>query len=569
MSRLVIDPVTRVGGGLRIEAVLEEGVVTDAWCAATTFRGLERILVGRDPRDAWLLAGRVCGSDNGVHALASVRAVERAVGARVPRNARLVRNLLAGSQFVVSHVMSFYGRHALDWVDLDAATRADPAATGELARSLGDSPKSHTLYFRTARERLDTALASGQPGIFADGPWGHPAYRLSPEADLMIAAHLLDSLEWRRSMARLATFLGGKSPHPQTFIVGGMALAPPWGGPARPPRREHPRPVVRSAPPAMSDRGLAALADLVARAKAFVDEMYLPDVLALAASYRDWTEVGTGLGDYLAFGDFPEEELDEPSLLLPRGRLSARDLARVHPVDQEGVGETVAATHDAADDPATLRHPFDGTTAPHYQGPPAPVRSLADVARYSWAKAPRYDDDPMEVGPLARMLVAYARAEGPAGAKVASALERFGLRPETLAGTLGRTVARAIEASIVADRLAGWLGSLAESLDGGDLAFADLSTWDPGRWPSEVAGWSLGESARGAVGHWLRIRDRTIAVYQVVDGNTWNASPRDGRGRRGALERALLHTEVRDPERPLELLRTIHSFDPCMACAVH
>jgi Ni,Fe-hydrogenase I large subunit len=568
MPRIAIDPVTRIGGLLRIEAEIENGVVTDAWSSATMFRGLELTLAGRDPRDAWLLAQRICGSDNGVHALASVRALEHALGVAIPTNARLVRNLLAGSQLVMSHVTSFYQRHLLDWADLSAAAIADPGETARLAGSIGDAPRTGVKYFEGVRERLAGFVDSGQPGMIA-GTGDGDAYRLPPAANLMVAAHYLEALDWRRSMTRLETFLGGKSPHPQTFLVGGMSLAPPWGGPTRALTGEHPARPKASAPAALSDRGLTAIADLIAEARTFVNQAYLPDVLYLADVYRDEAALGRGIGHYLSFGEFPEDDSAEPTLLLPRGRVMDHDLSAIEAVDQLGVAETVAHAHYTySDDDAALLHPSGGRTVPRYEGPRAPVTTLAESVKYSWAKAPRYFDDPMEVGPLARMSVAFADG-GTAGALVASVLDQLGLEPEALFSTLGRIVARAIETKIVADRLDGWLQELTANLGTGDLAFADISGWDPGRWPKDLEGWSIGESARGAVGHWVRVRDRRILDYQVVDGSTWNTSPRDGRGRRGALEQALIGTPVRDPGRPVEILRTVHSFDPCTACGVH
>jgi Ni,Fe-hydrogenase I large subunit len=532
MTRIVIDPVTRVGGHLRIEADVEGGVVTDAWSAATMFRGLELALPGRDPRDAWLLAERICGSDNGVHALASVRAVERALGVPIPPNARLVRNLLAGSQLVTSHVSSFYLRHAPDWADLSPEITGTPAEAAGRTWSVGRSP----------------ALSA------------------------VIGAHYLEALDWRRSMARLATFFGGKSPHPQTFLVGGTSLTPPWGGPIRATIGEHPRRPGSSAPAALSERGLAAIAGLIDVARTFVEGVYLPDVLALADIYRDQAGIGRGIGNYLSYGEFPEDDSEDPVLLLPRGRIMDHDVSVVDAVDQSGVAETVAHAHYTDDgDGSGLRHPLDGRTDPHYAGPAAPITSIAGSTRYSWSKAPRYFDDPMETGPLARVAVAYAAGPeaGDTAATVARIVGDLGLGAEGLLGTLGRTVARAIEAKIVVDRLGGWLRELTANLDAGDLSFIEPSAWDPARWANEVEGWSVGESARGAVGHWVRIRDRRIADYQVVDGSTWNVSPRDGRGRRGALEQALVGTSVDDPGHPIELLRTVRSFDPCIACATH
>jgi Ni,Fe-hydrogenase I large subunit len=364
---------------------------------------MELILEGRDPRDAWLLAQRICGACNGVHALASVRAVENALGVAIPRNARLVRNILAGSQFVQDHVTSFYHRHAVDWVDVVAATTADPQATSDLARSIGDRALSGAPYFRSARERWTAFVQSGQPAAFANGYWGNPAYELSPEADLMVAAHYLEALDWRRTMTRLQTFLGGKSPHPQTFQVGGMTLVPPWGGPDRPLAREHPRQVVRSSPAALSDRGLADMAGLIAEAKAFVEQVYLPDVLEIAGTYKDWAAIGRGIGSYLSYGEFPEDDSSEPELLLPRGRIMNHDIARVESVDQAGVAETVAHAYYTSDDDAASSIP--GTT--DGRQPSGQERHHHLEARpHSWTKA-LIPDDPMGVGPLARMLVGY------------------------------------------------------------------------------------------------------------------------------------------------------------------
>jgi len=568
MTRLAIDPVTRVGGPLRVEVDVQGGVVGDAWTAATMFRGLELTLIGRDPRDAWLMAQRICGSCNGVHGLASVRAVEHALGIAIPGNARIVRNLLAGSQLVTSHVTGFYRRQLPDWADLLAGASADPTAASDLARSISDGPRSSPAYFEGIRDRLAALVDSGQPGIFGGGTSdaGTSEARLSPAADLVVGAHSIEALEWRRSMTRLHTFLGGKSPHPQTLVIGGMALTPPWGGPVSATTGEHPRRPQSTQPAALSERGLRALTSLIGGARDFVDQVYLPDVLYLADAYRDKAAVGRGIGNFLAFGEFPENDSTEPPLLLPRGRLMDLDLTTIDAVDQSGIAESVSHAH--FDGGAGLRHPFEGRTEPRYQGPRAPVTTLEGADRYSWAKAPRYWDDPMEVGPAARMAVAYA-ARGERYSVIARYLTNLRLEPAALSSTLGRLIARAIETKIVADRLDRWLGELKANLASGDIAFADLSDWDPSGWPADAEGWSLGESAGGAVGHWLRIRDRRIAAYQVVDGNTWNLSPRDDRGRRGALEEALVGTPVPDPASPLDVLRTIHSFDPCPACAVH
>jgi Ni,Fe-hydrogenase I large subunit len=568
MTRLAIDPVTRVGGHLRIEVEIANGVVRDAWSAGTMFRGIEGILRGRDPRDAWLFAQRVCGACTGVHALASVRAVEAALDLSVPTNARLIRNLMAGAKLVQDHVVRFYHQHALDWVDVMSALAADPAATSRLARTVGDSPHSSAAYFDVTRKQLISLVESGQPGLFANGYWGHPAYRLSPEHSLMVVAHYLEALGWQRTMAKIHALLGGKNPHPQTYLVGGMAMSPPWGGPSRPLPGEHPTQVDRRAPNALSQEGLEDLADYLAEARQFVDHVYLPDVFAIAEQYPEWLAIGRGIGNYLSFGEFQEDDTRDPRLFLPRGRIAGGYLAAIGPVDQAAIAESIAHAH-YADDDAAPRHPMDGQTNPRYAGPPLPYTTLEGVERYSWLKAPRYHGEPMEVGPLARLLVAYIDGREEVRTVVDDAAARLGVELDGLTGTLGRIVARAVEARVVVDRLDGWLGELIANLASGDLALADITKWDPGVWPREAEGWSLGEGPRGALGHWVRIRDRRIDRYQIVDASTWNGSPRDEAGHRGPWEEALVGTPVADPERPLEILRTVHSFDPCPACAVH
>jgi Ni,Fe-hydrogenase I large subunit len=569
MTRVVIDPVSRVGGHLRIEAELTGGVVNDAWSTATMFRGIEPILEGRDPREAWLLAQRTCGACNGVHALASVRAVEDALGATIPPNARSIRNVLAGSEFVRNHVASFYQQHAPDWIDPTSALTADPAATAALARSVGTSTRSDAAFFRDAQERLGAFAKSGGSGPFFDGGPRPAATTASPETALLVMAHALDALDWQRGIVRLQTFLGGKSPHPQTFLIGGVSLAAPWGGPPPAQPMEHPGQVDARSPAALSVQGLAEMTSIVAEAKAFVDKVYIPDVLAMVRSYPDWARLGRGYRNYLAFGEFPLDDSDEPALLLPRGRVVAGNMAKVEVVDQLDIGETVAHSwYTYGDDDAALRHPSEGLTDPRYAGPVPPYPSIAGVNRYSWLKAARYRGEPMEVGPLARVLVAYVEGRRIVADRVDDMVARLGLGPDALFSTLGRTLARAIEASVVVDRLEAWLGELKASMAGGDLALARLDRWAPETWPSTASGWSMGEGPRGAVGHWVTIKDGRIEAYQIVDGTTWNASPRDAGGRRGAMEEALIGTPVANPERPVEILRTVHSFDPCTACGV-
>lgn len=570
MARIVIDPVTRVGGHLHLELELDGGTVADAWSAGTMFRGFERLLEGHDPRDAWLMAQRICGACTAVHALASIRAVEDALAIRIPPNARLVRNLLAGTQYLRDHVVRFYTQHSLDWVDAAAALEADPTAAAALARSLGDLPGSTARDMAAVQAQVEPFLGSAGAGAFGAGYWGHPAYTLPPEADLVILAHYFAALEWQRQAVRIQTLFGGKSPHPQTYLVGGMSVTPPWGGPQQRLPGEHPTLAERDAPVALSDRGLDLVESFIESARVFIDNAYLPDVLLLAREHPEWGRLGAGIGNYLAFGEFPEDDTSRPALLLPRGRIMARDLGGVEGVEQAGVTEYVSHSHyryDAGD--AAGHRPLAGPTEPAWGGPPPPVTTFEGSPKYSWVKAPRYDDEPMEVGPLARLLVARATGRPDVEAALDEAVTSIGSGPDVLFSTIGRLVARAVEAHLIVRRMQRWLDELRSNLASGDLAVANVTKWSPSVWPDEAIGWSLGEGPGGAVGHWLRTDGARVGRYDVIDGSSWNGSPRDALGRRGAVEEALVGTPLADPRRPLEALRTVHSFDPCLACAVH
>ncbi|MDR7480924.1 MAG: nickel-dependent hydrogenase large subunit [Armatimonadota bacterium] len=554
MPRVVIDPITRIEGHLRIEAQVESGRVTDAWSSSTMFRGMELILKGRDPRDAWLFAQRICGVCTTVHALCAVRAVENALNIEIPDNARIIRNIIAGIQYVQDHVIHFYHLHALDWVDLMAALQADPAETSRLAQSLSPWPKASTTYFTAVQDRLRRFAASGQLGLFANAYWGHPAYRLPPAANLMAVAHYLEALDWQSEVIKIHAILGSKNPHPQTYLVGGMAI-----------------PLDPHSPTALNADRLQLQRQLLVASRDFVDQVYLPDVVAIAGAYKEWTRIGTGVGTYLSYGDFPTDTSGDPARLwLPRGVILDRDLSRVHPMDQQQITEFVTHSwYRYGEGDQAARHPWEGETVPAYTGPAPPYRFLDTDGKYSWIKAPRYDNRPMEVGPLARMLVAYAAGHRQVRTAVDRLLAALGAGPEALFSTLGRVAARAIETQLVAHELLVWHDQLVANIARGDLRIHNGQRWDPSTWPREAGGWGFHEAPRGALGHWVRIRDGAIANYQTVVPSTWNGSPRDARGQRGPYEVALVGTPVADPARPVEILRTVHSFDPCMACAVH
>jgi [NiFe] hydrogenase large subunit/hydrogenase large subunit len=553
-NKVVVDPITRIEGHLRIEVQAEDGRIAEAWACSTQFRGIEIVMQGRDPRDAWAFTQRICGVCTVVHAIASCRAVEDALDIRIPPNANLIRNLVHGMQTVQDHVIHFYHLHALDWVDIVSALEGDPAATARLARQLSPWPNNSETYFREIQDRLKKFVASGQLGIFTNGYWGHPAYRLPPEVNLLAVAHYLEALDWQRDVIRLHAIFGGKNPHPN-FLVGGMASAINLDDTAT-----------------INAERLTDIQAMIQRARRFVDQVYWPDLLAIAGFYKEWARIGGGTGNYLAVGEFPEADVREiDSLYLPRGIVLDRNLEEVHPYDHEKVKEYVTSSwYEYSGGEETGLHPWEGETKPKYTGPPTPWRYLQDHPKYSWMKAPRYDGRPMEVGPLARMLVAYAAGHGDARDLVSDTLNRLQLPPSTLFSTLGRTAARGIETVLLAHRMEKWYGDLVARIKAGDVSTFNAERWDPQTWPPRARGYGYLDAARGALGHWVQIENGKISRYQCVVPSTWNCSPRDAAGQRGPYEAALVDNHpLIDPRRPLEILRTIHSFDPCMACGVH
>jgi Ni,Fe-hydrogenase I large subunit len=554
MARIVVDPITRIEGHLRIEAEVDSGRVQNAWSSCTMFRGIEIILKGRDPRDAWVFTQRICGVCTTVHAITSVRAVEDALGIQVPENAELIRSMIAGLQQVQDHVVHFYHLHALDWVDIVSSLSADPAKTATLAQSISEWPLSSPTYFKGVQDRVRTFVEAGQLGPFDNAYWGHSAYRLPPEANLMAVAHYLEALEWQRDVIRGHAILGGKNPHLQTYLVGGMAV-----------------PVDPNSQQAVNMHSISQLRSLFEKAKKFVEQVYIPDLLAVASFYPEWASLGSGVGNYMSYGDFATTaRLDPDQLFLPRGVVFEKDLGSPQPLDMQQIREYVAHSYyeyEGGDDVGL--HPFQGETKPRYTGPAPPYEFLDTEGKYSWLKSPRYDDRPMEVGPLARMLVAYARGHERVRELVGMVLSRLNVGPDALFSTLGRTAARGIETLVIAEQLLGWLDKLTSNMSSGDLQIHNDEKWDPSSWPDEAEGWGFHEAPRGALGHWVRIENGKIAGYQAVVPSTWNGGPRDAKGQRGPYEEALVGTPIADPEKPLEILRTVHSFDPCMACAAH
>ncbi len=485
-----------------------------------------------------------------------MRAVEDALKIKIPTNARLIRNLIETIQYIQDHVVHFYALHALDWVDIVSALKADPAATSALAQSISDWPKSSADYFAGVQAKLKGFVESGQLGPFANAYWGHPAYKLPPEANLMAAAHYLEALEWQRVVIKAHAILGAKNPHLQTYLVGGMSI-----------------PVDPNSANAINADKIAQLLSLFAQAKEFVEKVYLPDVLAVAPFYLDYASVGEGLGNFLSYGDLPlkdDFDANNPNdLFFPRGVILNRDLSKVLPFDPAKITEYVTHSWFKYGDESKGLHPSKGETAPNYTGPKPPYEFLNTEGKYTWLKAPRYDDNSMEVGPLARMLIAYVSGHKRVKFWVDAVLTALKADAKVLFSTLGRTAARCVESLVLAEMLQPWTMELAANIAKGDLRIHENAHWLPSTWPEESMGFGWTEAPRGALGHWVHIKGGKIVNYQAIVPSTWNGSPRDAKGVPGAYEASLVGMSVADPNKPLEILRTIHSFDPCMACAVH
>jgi hydrogenase large subunit len=557
-ERIVVDPVTRIEGHLRIESEVKDGKIVDAWSAGTMVRGLEIILKGRDPRDAWAFCERVCGVCTTVHALASVRSVEDALGMRIPPAAELIRNIMYCVQNVQDHVIHFYHLHALDWVDVVSALSADPVEASKIAQKISNWPKSSPRYFADLQKRLTGFVQSGQLGIFANAYWGHPAFKLPPEVNLIGVAHYLEALEWQKEIIKVHTIFGGKNPHPN-YLVGGMPCS-----------------INIDEANSINAERLALVGQLLKNARDFVEQVYYPDLLAVAPHYLDWAGIGGGLENYLCYGDLPTNGFANiESFKFRRGAILGRNLSEIHPVDardtQSGIQEFIDRSWYHYNDGSVTgsRHPWEGETNLRYTGPKTPYTHLDVDAKYSWLKTPRWKGHAMEVGPLARMLVGFATDQADIKPAVAEALGALGAPASALFSTLGRTAARGIEARVTAKWGLEFFDALVALIKAGDTRTFTRDRWEPSTWHDEARGVGLSEAPRGALAHWIVIKDKKIENYQLVVPSTWNASPRDATGQRSAYEASLIGTPVHDPKQPLEIIRTIHSFDPCLACAVH
>jgi hydrogenase large subunit len=555
-KRIVVDPITRIEGHLRIEADIENGKIVDAYSSGTMVRLLEEILKGRDPKDAWAFVGRVCGVCTSIHSLTSVRCVEDALDIVVPPNAELVRNIMYSALYMHDHVVHFYHLHAMDWVDVVNALKADPKKTSEIAQSISSWPKSSPGYFSDVQKRIKKFAESGQLGIFANGYWGHPAYKLPAEINLIGLAHYLEALEWQKEIVKVQTIFGGKNPHPN-YLVGGMACS-----------------INLDDVSGINAERLAYVEQLLKKGKEFIEQVYIPDLMAIASFYKDWGAIGGGLGNYLVYGDLPTNGYrDESSYKFPSGAILNKDISKVYDIDlrkDEEVQEFVTNSwYEYKDGKDKGLHPWKGESKINYNGPQPPFENLDTTKEYSFVKTPRWNGHAMEVGPLARVLVGYARGREDYKEVVNKALTDLGVPVTALFSTLGRTAARGLESVLVAQWGLEFFDQLIANIKAGDTRMANMEKFDHSTWPAKAMGVGHSEAPRGALAHWITLEDAKIANYQLVVPTTWNASPRDGKGQLSAYEAALIDTPVADENQPLEIIRTIHSFDPCMACSVH
>jgi hydrogenase large subunit len=547
---ITVDPITRIEGHLRIDVEVDRGKVQNSWSSGQMWRGIEKILEGRDPRDAWVFTQRICGVCTTVHAIASVRAVENALDINPPLNAQLIRNLLIMAHALHDHIVHFYHLSALDWVDVVSALKGNPKTTARLAESLSPWPGNGVKELTAVKEKLADFVSKGQLGIFTNGYWGHPAMDLSPDVNLLAVAHYLQALEAQKTANKIVTVLGSKTPNIQNLAVGGVANAINLDNEAT-----------------LNMARLYQLKGYIEEVRAFVDQVYFVDVAAIAAMYAPWLGYGAGVTNYLSVPDVPLNP-EGTEFAMPGGVIMNKDLGSFREITsfndelfRDNIVEGIA--HSWYEGDGDL-HPWKGETVPAYS-------ELDHDGKYSWVKSPRFEGQPMQVGPLAQVLAGLAAGDeltvkyATEFLQLAGSVAGVKLTPAVLHSTLGRHAARAIRARVIAHQAMGQWEALLANIGNGDT---DIFT--PFEFPAgEIQGYGFHEAPRGTLSHWVVIDNGKIKNYQCVVPSTWNAGPRDGDGQLGPYEASLIGNPIADPERPLEVLRTVHSFDPCLACAIH
>ncbi|AFJ46926.1 hydrogenase 2 large subunit [Shimwellia blattae] len=549
-QRITIDPITRIEGHLRIDCEIDQGKVVKAWSSGTMWRGMETILKGQDPRDAWIIVQRICGVCTTIHAIASVRAVENALDMEVPVNAQFIRNMIVAAHQIHDHIVHFYQLSALDWVDITSALQADPHKAEAMLKGISSWGLNNAATFTSVQQKIKGLVDSGQLGIFANGYWGHPAMKLSPEANLIAVAHYLQALECQRDANRIVAILGGKSPHIQNLAVGGVA-----------------NPINLDAPSVLNLERLMYVKSFIDKLGDFITQVYQVDAMLFAANYPQWLEQGKGAHQYLAAPELPMDSKGG-SFAMAGGYLQGHDFSTFRPITSHRDpwlinGITESAKHAWYTEDQPLK-PWEGSSEPHYTG-------WQEDGKYSWVKSPSFNGKPVEVGPLAWLLCGLASSHP-------GTLQHYGrmnamyqqltgsaLQPAQLESTMGRIIGRAVRAALLQDQLSVQYQALIDNIKAGDT-----TTWNKPVFPEgEIHGVGFEEASRGMLSHWVVIKDGKIANYQAVVPSTWNAGPRNFDDQPGPYEQALVGTVVQDAEKPLEVVRTIHSFDPCMSCAVH
>ena len=614
MKHVVVDPVTRIEGHLRVEVQVDEasGKVQDALSSGTAWRGLELIMKDRDPRDVWAYIQRICGVCTTAHALASLRAVEDALGITIPKNANYIRNIMAASQTVQDHMIHFYHLHALDWVSPVEALKADPIATANLQNTIlqtyklpfsgpagisteaypKDFPQATPQYFDAIKNKVKAIVESGQLGIFAAQWWDHPDYQLlPPEVHLLAVAHYLEMLDKQRELVTPHVIFGGKNPHPH-YVVGGMPCSISLDDGNAP---------INTARLAIVDRAINT-------ARTLVNNFYLPDLLAIGTIYVQKGMVdGGGLAKerVLGYGAYPIEPFSGTAnddffrnqLVRCNGVVEnfAKGVAQATYTEVRGEDVqspevfTEGVEHSWYDYPGSKGsaslHPWDGVTAPKYTGPKegseTDWKALNEQGKYSWLKTPKWRGKLCEVGPLSRYIIIYTKAKkGVLGEptwaekmmldQIDAVSKVLNLQPEVWMPTMvGRTAVRGLDAQLNAEIAKFFFDKLILNIKSGDTKVANMDKWDPKSWPKEAKGVGLYEAPRGALSHWIVIKDGKTANYQAVVPTTWNSCPRDAKAGHGAYEAAMIDTKVKVPDKPLEIVKVVRSFDPCMACATH
>lgn len=550
-KRISIDPITRIEGHLRIDCEIENGVVTNAWSSGTMWRGMENIVKGSDPRDAWMIMQRICGVCTTVHAIISVRAVEDALGAKVPVNAQYIRNMILSAHSMHDHIVHFYQLSAMDWVDITAALNADPDKAAEMLKGISTWGLNSANEFRNVQNKIKSLVESGQLGIFANGYFGHPAMKLPPEVNLIAVAHYLQALECQRDCNRIVALLGGKTPHIQNLAIGGVA-----------------NPINLDSQSVLNLERLMFVKSCIDRLNDFVTQVYRVDAAIIAAYYPEWLNLGKTSGNYLSVPEYPIDG-DNSKFVLTGGYIENFDISTFRPITQQkdefvvkGIKESGKHAWYEDDEPL---EPWAGLTRPKYTG-------WQDEGKYSWVKAPSFYGKVVEVGPLAYLMCNLANENKDTlhhFNHIKGLYEKLSgntLSVDHLHSTLGRIIARTVHCCVLNNILEQQWKLLVDNIGTGDTV-AYLKTDIPQT--GEFKGVGFGEVPRGMLSHWVVVKNGKIENYQAVVPSTWNAGPRNQNDEMGPYELSIIGTPVADPTKPLEVVRTIHSFDPCMSCAVH